>query len=167
MISAAYLRSLFGYNYWAWGRVLAQTGLLSREEYTRDMGFTYGSLRGILLHALWGEAVWRARWMGEAAVPPLTDADLPAFEALAARWRREEAAMRAFLGGLTDEEVAAPLEYRSARTSAAHREPLWQQMTHLVNHGTQHRSEAAEVLTMLGRSPGDLDLIDFWRMGLG
>ena len=32
-------------------------------------------------------------------------------------------------------------------------------LTHLLNHGTQHRSEAAALLTQAGRSPGELDLI--------
>ena len=38
---------------------------------------------------------------------------------------------------------------------------LWDMMAHVVNHGTQHRSEAAMALTAMGRSPGDLDLLDF------
>ena len=39
--------------------------------------------------------------------------------------------------------------------------PSWQMLAHLANHGTQHRSEAAVLLTRAGRSPGDLDMIFF------
>jgi uncharacterized damage-inducible protein DinB len=39
--------------------------------------------------------------------------------------------------------------------------PVAVMLQHLANHGTQHRSEAALLLTQAGRSPGDLDLIFF------
>ncbi len=38
---------------------------------------------------------------------------------------------------------------------------MWQMLVHVVNHGTQHRSEAAALLTAAGRSPGELDMINF------
>jgi uncharacterized damage-inducible protein DinB len=39
--------------------------------------------------------------------------------------------------------------------------PVWQMLADVVNHGTQQRSEAAALLTDAGRSPGDLDMIDY------
>jgi uncharacterized damage-inducible protein DinB len=34
-------------------------------------------------------------------------------------------------------------------------------LVHVVNHGTQHRAEAAALLTAAGQSPGELDLFDY------
>jgi uncharacterized damage-inducible protein DinB len=38
---------------------------------------------------------------------------------------------------------------------------LWHCLLHVANHGTQHRAEAAAILTAYGASPGDLDVTLF------
>jgi uncharacterized damage-inducible protein DinB len=59
--------------------------------------------------------------------------------------------MDAYLAALTDDDVRGLYDGQA----------LWHTMAHVINHGTQHRSEGAVLLTIMGRSPGDLDLIDF------
>jgi uncharacterized damage-inducible protein DinB len=54
------------------------------------------------------------------------------------------------------------VEYRTSR-GEIYRNAVWQIVLQVVNHATQHRSEAAEVLTEYGCSPGDLDLIWYLR----
>jgi len=40
---------------------------------------------------------------------------------------------------------------------------LWQALSHVVNHGTQTRSEEAVILTSYGHSPTDLDFTVYLR----
>ena len=76
---------------------------------------------------------------------------LPTVDELRARWETEWSAVDAWLQTLTDGAVATLREGV----------PVWQLLAHVVNHGMQHRSEAAALLTAEGRSPGELDLFDF------
>ena len=63
-----------------------------------------------------------------------------------------------FVNDLTDERLNGKFSYKST-DGMPHERILWQAMAHLVNHGTQHRTEAAAMLTELNHSPGDIDLI--------
>lgn len=70
--------------------------------------------------------------------------------------------MRSYLAGLTDEDLSSIIKY--SRTEGTWIEtPLWQILLHVINHGTQSRSEAAIILSQLGHSPGDLDYMIFLR----
>lgn len=158
-----YFRQLFDYSYWARDRILAQAAKLSSDDYVRPNGLTYGSLRGIMLHSAWAEAVWLARWRGRPRVPQFSEGEFSTLEMLVQRWRREETMMRAFLTELSDQSLMGNVSYQSSRSGKRYTDPLWQLLAHVVNHATQHRSEAAEALTMLGHSPGDLDLLDYFR----
>ena len=151
---------LYKYNQWANALILNAAANVTQEEYLAPASFPYGGLRGTLVHTLFAEWVWRRRWEGVSPTKRFKPEDFPTFESLRARWAEEEKALMSFVEGVTDEKLESKFKYNSI-DGEPHERILWQVMAHMVNHGTQHRTEAAAMLTDLGHSPGDIDLIVF------
>lgn len=150
-LTATDVRGLFAYDRWATRQVLATLdgigeGLWRGTGVVGDRG-----LGSILVHMLGAHQRWRIGIgaEGDADGPRPEDEPLPDARSLVARWETEFAAMDPFLEALSDGMLAHVHEGVA----------IWQMLAHLVNHGTQHRSEAALLLTQAGRSPGELDLI--------
>jgi uncharacterized damage-inducible protein DinB len=159
-MNTEFFRIMFDHAYWARDRILNAADGLSQDDYTRPNGFNYGSLRGILVHQLAAEVGWLGRWQG-ITLERLTDAEAPTLESLHEHWAVQEKKLRAYLDQLTDERLLESYNYTRQGKDYSH--PLWQMVMQIVIHGTQHRSEAAEALTMIGRSPGDLDFAEYVR----
>jgi uncharacterized damage-inducible protein DinB len=58
--------------------------------------------------------------------------------------------------------LSTVIEY-SLRDGTPMHATIWQLLTIVVTHSMQHRAEAAEALTKIKRSPGNLDFIVFMR----
>lgn len=161
-MDASYFRMLFDYNRWANARILDRAVTVHEADYFAPRpGLSFGSLHATLVHLLGGEIRWLARWRGEPPRPRLSEADAPTFATLRERWRQVEADQRQFVDRVTDSDVTRPLVYGIGERQFTH--PLAYLMGHVVNHGTQFRSEAAVALTQVGLSPGDLDVSVFIR----
>ena len=156
--------TLYEFAWWTRDRLLSAAAGMTDEEFGRDNGFTYHSIRGILVHALEAEMIWGSRFRGEER-PESPGDSIKSVESLRARWADEERKLRDFLEGLTEESLAA--EFTTRRRSGEDlKTSLWLLLTHVVTHGMQHRSEAAEALTQVGRSPGSIDLTTYvWEQG--
>lgn len=159
------IQSLYRYNQWANTRILDTVSQLSHDEYMSQGAHPHRYLHGVLTHILFAEWIWRNRWAGVSPTTRLLPEEFPTFGALKARWQAEDTELQKFLDGLTGERLNGPFQYSSTE-GVRFENILWESMAHVVNHGTQHRSEAAVVLTELGHSPGDLDMILFTRKKL-
>jgi uncharacterized damage-inducible protein DinB len=154
------IQLLYNYNQWTTAKILSTASNVSQEQFLAPASFPHGGLRGTLVHALFAEWIWRNRWEGTSPTHRLKPEDFPTFEFLRTRWAEEEKKLMAFVDNLTDERLNSKFSYKSTEGKPYER-VLWQAMAHLVNHGTQHKTEAAALLTDLGHSPGDIDLIGF------
>jgi uncharacterized damage-inducible protein DinB len=154
------IQTIFSYNYWADHLLLSTSRKVSDEQFAAPASIPYGGLRGTLVHTMDGELTWRMLLEKDIQTEELAQADFPTLGVLEKRWKNEEDAMLEFLSHLKDEALADVVRYTTA--SGVKRERiLWHCLYHVVNHGTQHRSEAAAILTDLGQSPGDIDFTVF------
>jgi len=154
------IQTLYRYNTWANARILSTAEALAVEQFLEDGGAGREAVRDTLVHTMAAQWIWLERWNGRSPTSLLGAREFPDLASVRARWAGVERDTQAFVSGLTPARLAAVVEYRNTR-GERWAYPLWQQMIHQVNHGTQHRSEAAARLTQLGHSPGDLDLLRF------
>jgi uncharacterized damage-inducible protein DinB len=156
------IRLLYGYNAWANRRILAAAAAVSEAQLTAapDPSPGYGSLLHVLYHTLDTEYGWRMICQHGVVGAELPEDELRTVAMLEARWREEEAALDAYLAGLSDGDMEGIVSYTTPSGVRRNR-VLWHCLLHVVNHGTQHRSEAAALLTSYGVSPGDVDFTIF------
>ena len=152
---------MYEYNDWADERILDSAAKVKPEQFLAPGSFPWGGLRGTLVHTLDAQFGWRVFFeKGRFDPEELKEADFPSFDDVQQRWQQEQAAMHAYLASLDDEAIEAIVSYTNEKGIRRDR-VLWHCLYHVVNHGTQHRSESAQLLTSFGQSPGDLDFTLF------
>ena len=157
----AEIKTLYEYNYWANHKLLAAAARVPNDQFIASGSFPFGGLRGTLVHILDAEYGWGMMLQhGNFSTEDLKASDFAGLPELEKRWQSEEGLMRDYLASLGDNALDGIIRY-TADSGAKRERVLWHCLFHVVNHGTQHRSEAAAILTQLGRSPGDMDLTVF------
>jgi uncharacterized damage-inducible protein DinB len=159
------IQRLFGYNRWATGMMLDAAECLTPEQFVEPDDTPFGSIRNELIHILDAQLGWmdicRSYLKGvKREFGDLMPEDYPDVESVHAVWDQVESTTETFLSTIDETDLARIIraEFDWGVTEA----PLWVMMLHLVNHGTQHRSEVAMKLTNFGCSPGMVDLLFYW-----
>jgi uncharacterized damage-inducible protein DinB len=146
------------YHAWANDRILTLAAEIPDAELRAPASLDHGSAWGTLRHLVDVDWSWRefctGNDIGDAYVWDFVEGldDVAGLHELA---RRDDASLRTYLASLGDDALAEELSM-----TPEERRPRWLILLHLLNHGTQHRTELARFLTDHDRSPGDLDLLD-------
>src|SRR5512133_2042863 len=163
------IKLLFDYNDWADARTLAACARVSPEQYAAPTSYGRGGLRATMVHILdnlWQQRItlqgyYREPLADEAAydATELHEDAFPTLDALRERWTIEQQEMRAYLDTLTEETLNSTIRY--VIPGVVRERVVWHILMEVTIHATQHRSEAAALLTSYGQSPGDFDFLPF------
>jgi len=167
------IRLLYEYDGWANNRVLQVVSALSDEQFTRDLGGSFCSVRDTLVHIIAGEWGWLAYWK-EPAPDSAFVADLrkrrdalfqpeafPNAAAVQRKWAEVEKEQAEFVNGVTNKSLGKMLPFRTTQVSLTHL------MQHLANHSTYHRGQVAVMMRQLGAEPVATDFHVFLVEGRG
>ena len=165
------IKLLYEFNDWADARILAACTRVTPEQYAAptSCGNGWGALRATMVHLL--DSTWQARIalqgfynepLADDAAYDATELHEDAFPTLAMlqeRWMIEQQEMRAYLDTLTEETLNGTIRY--VIPGAIREHVVWHILLDVIIHATQHRSEAAALLTGYGQSPGEFDFTMF------
>jgi uncharacterized damage-inducible protein DinB len=165
------IQLLYEYDRWANNRVLQAASELSAEQFTRDLGGSFRSVRDTLVHIIAGEWTWLAYWQKPSHGPALlaelrtqretlfNPATFPDIGAVQSKWVEVEKEQIVFVSRLASETLEKMLPARGTQLSLAHL------MQHLANHSTYHRGQIALMMRQLGAEPLATDFHVFLAEG--
>jgi uncharacterized damage-inducible protein DinB len=162
-VNLADLKTMLDYHYWARDRLLEVVEPLSAEQFTRDMGNSFKSIRDTLAHLHAAEWAWHSRWNGVSPTALLPAERFGDVAAVRDAWRELEGQVRAFVDRGGEANVEKVYHFRLLNGSEGSA-PFWQMLQHLVNHASYHRGQVTTMLRQIGAQPAkSLDMIAFYR----
>ena len=157
-MTVADLQRRHDYGYWANRKLFAVIGQLTPEEFTRDAAGSYGSIRNTLVHMMSAEWGWIDRCGGPSRGPALKADDYPTFDSIVTQWAIVEGYARGFLATLSDADLGRIVEFDLGPVAVG-AVPVGELLQHASTHGVHHRGQVALLLRVLGRAPGNFDLL--------
>jgi uncharacterized damage-inducible protein DinB len=162
MVTPELLRTLFQYNLWADLRLLDACSALTAEQFTRNLGSSFSSVRDTVAHLYGAEWVWNERIQGRSPAALVSGAQFPDLASLRAKLEEMDRYYLDYVSKLTQQDLDQVIHYKSF-TGDPFSNPLWQTLHQLTNHASYHRGQVTTMLRQLGVKAVSTDLIGYYR----
>lgn len=158
----ALIRMLYDYNYAAHHKVWDCVTELTAEQFTRNLNYSWGSVRGQVVHVMSAEWVWFSRLQGTSPAAMLAEKDFHTRDQIHAKWNEIQTFALSYIDNLTADELGGEFSYQDTK-GQAHTNFVSHILLHVINHSTDHRAQILAMIHQLGGRTVEQDLILYLR----
>jgi uncharacterized damage-inducible protein DinB len=157
------LEELYDYGYWANKRLFEVLSQITLEDFTRQVDGSPASIRNLLVHSMSAEWGWLSKCGGPERSSRLEPNDYPTIESVIETWSKVENWVRAFLPTLKNQDLDRQIAFTTERGESRSLS-LGSIMHHAANHSVHHRGQISLLLRMLGKAPGNIDILIYYAL---
>ncbi|HEY0059155.1 MAG TPA: DinB family protein [Flavisolibacter sp.] len=143
------LQQFSEYHVWANGLMLQTILQLPEATHTKEVNSSFPSLYKTVVHQWDAESIWwqRMKLEEQVQVPGLTfRGDLAA---AGENWQKQSRQWSEWIAATQEYQLQHEFIYRNSKKEQF-KQPVYQVLLHLFNHGTYHRGQLVTILRQLG-----------------
>lgn len=148
------------YNRWMNEHLFNLCDGIPDHDRRQDRGAFFRSIHGTLNHILLADRLWLGRFLDRPfPVRALDDELYRDYETLKAERRATDAEIEAYVGGLSEAVLMAPITFTSVVDAQRRTFRLHDCLLHFFLHQVHHRGQITTLISQLGVDIGVTDLI--------
>ena len=137
------------YNVWATGLLLETVQHLSEEQQRTEIKSSFPGLYKTLLHMLDAESIWWQRIKLQEKITRPSDEFSESFTELSMLLQQQNRQWLEWVSSTTEHGLQHEFIYLNTKKERF-KQPVFQMLLHLFNHGTYHRGQLVTMLRQLG-----------------
>jgi uncharacterized damage-inducible protein DinB len=143
------LLSYASYNYWANQEISRKILSLTQEQQQLEVKSSFSSLQATIIHLWDAESVWwqRIKLQENIVIPSLTFH--PSVEEAVTGLVQQSLRWKDWVAQASAPQLEHTFSYQNTKKEQF-KQPVWQVLMHMVNHGTFHRGQMITIMRQLG-----------------
>lgn len=143
------LQQLSSYNIWANNLLLATIKNLPGDLHQKEIASSFNSLQNTLLHMWNAESIWWQRMkLQERILEPMKDFKGNMDDVISGLTQQNRH-WKEWIANAQEHHLVHVFQYQNKK-GEQFKQPLYQMLVHVFNHGTYHRGQLVNMLRQLG-----------------
>lgn len=143
------LKQMAAYNIWANQKILDVILSLPEEKQKAEIPSSFTSLFTTILHMWNAESIWWQRMKLQERITSPFENFKGSMQEMANEFLRQNRQWEEWVNNASDAALDHVFQYQTARKEHF-KQPVYQMILHVFNHGTYHRGQLINMLRQLG-----------------